>query len=534
MIRFIMSERRRRKQQSPSNAGGHVKRMKPSMNLGASNDKDDHIDSSSDEEDSAGREPSLEEESADDEPLETKKVRLAREYLDKLDGASATSSSESDEEDDDDEQDPTARRLQKARMKKEGTFERAIADRVFRHVESLQHKLPLNATPKDWISGGHVHLFRGHDLTPTCVALSGENKAISGSKDHSVILWDVENQRRITKVTEHWKKSQPTSPGDQKKFRTQGQVLAVACSDDGRYAAVGRRNATVQIFDIRAKAQYNLVHTFDGHKGAVTCLAFQSGTNDLFSGSDDRCIRHYTLNEMMYLETLYGHQFGVAAIDCLARERPISVGVDRTARAWKLAEDTHLIFRGGAKIQAAESISLIKDEWFLTGHQDGHLSMWLTEKKKAVVTIEHSHGADANGIGRPVVSVAALRSSDLVVSGSCDGFLRFWNAQTGARLHERSLERAFEIPLDGYINAVAFGPKARFCVAAIGQEHRLGRWARIPGARNRLAIINLRNPDLVDAADANQDAGQIEMENAEVESAQSGDDSSAAGGSNSE
>jgi hypothetical protein len=175
--------------------------MKPSLDLGASKDFDEHIDSSSDEEeDSAVREPSLEEESGDEEPLETKKVRLAREYLDKLDGASATSSSNSDDENDDDEdsdQDQTARKLQRARMKKEGTFERFIVEKVTRHVESLQQTA---ASSKDWIDRGHIHLLRGHELTPTCVALSGESKAISGSKDHSVILWDIENQRRITNV----------------------------------------------------------------------------------------------------------------------------------------------------------------------------------------------------------------------------------------------------------------------------------------------------------------------------------------------
>jgi ribosomal RNA-processing protein 9 len=352
-----------------------------------------------------------------------------------------------------------------------------------------------------------VQLLKGHDLTPTCVALSGDTRAVSGSKDHSVLLWDLEKQCRVATVCEHWKKD--ASSSDRKNFRTMGEVLAVACSDDGRYAAVGRRDAKVQIFDIRAKAKYNLVQTFEGHKGAVTCLAFQSYTNDLFAGSEDRCIRHYNLNEMMYLETLYGHQFGVSAIDCLAKERPISVGKDRTARAWKLAEDAHLIFRGGSKIQAAESISMIKEDWFLTGHQDGHLSLWLTEKKKATVTVEHAHGVDETGVGRPVVSIASLRHSDLAVSGSCDGYLRFWNAQTGERLQQRSLESAFQIPLDGYINAVAFGPKAKFCVAAVGQEHRNGRWDRVAKAKNRLAIISLRNDDLEDG-DADDD--QMEAE----------------------
>lgn len=135
--------------------------------------------------------------------------------------------------------------------------------------------------------------------------------------------------------------------------------------------------------------------------------------------------RHYSLDEMAYLETLYGHQAGVTAIDCHRKERPISVGRDRTARAWKLSEDTHLIFRGGSTVSSADCLAAIKDDWFVTGHDDGNLALWFTEKKRAVATIENAHGLDG-GVGRGLSSVAALKSSDLVMTGSNDGHLRLW------------------------------------------------------------------------------------------------------------
>lgn len=131
---------------------------------------------------------------------------------------------------------------------------------------------------------------------------------------------------------------------------------------------------------------------------------------------------------MMYVETLYGHQFGVTDIDCHRKERPVSVGRDRTARAWKLAEDTHLIFRGGAKVSSADCISVIKDDWFVTGHDDGHLSLWMMEKKKAVATIENAHGNEGL-IGRGIASVETLKGSDLALSGSSDGYLRLWKVR---------------------------------------------------------------------------------------------------------
>jgi ribosomal RNA-processing protein 9 len=145
---------------------------------------------------------------------------------------------------------------------------------------------------------------------------------------------------------------------------------------------------------------------------------------------------------MLYVETLYGHQFGVTDIDCHRQELPVSVGRDRTARAWKLSEDSHLIFRGGAKVASAEAVSVLHDDWFLTGHEDGHLALWMTAKKRPVASIDHAHGlrtasdqgASADSfIGNGITSLAALKNSDVAATGSNDGYLRLWKVRGECR-----------------------------------------------------------------------------------------------------
>jgi hypothetical protein len=66
---------------------------------------------------------------------------------------------------------------------------------------------------------------------------------------------------------------------------------------------------------------------------------------------------------------------------------------------------------------------------------------------------------------------------------------------TGQTLDSRGLEPLNQIPLLGFVNGVAIGPKARFCVVATGQEPRLGRWHRIAKAKNRFGIIRLRSDE---------------------------------------
>lgn len=60
-------------------------------------------------------------------------------------------------------------------------------------------------------------------------------------------------------------------------------------------------------------------------------------------------------------------------------------------------------------------------------------------------------------------------------------------------MSEQGIEPVAAIPIHGFINGIAIGPKARFCVAAIGQEHRLGRWHKVARGRNRVAIIRLKD-----------------------------------------
>lgn len=299
-----MSRVRKKKIEGLSSDSPAGKKKLKAVDLGWKGE-DEHIDSDDEEEERFHMGDPLDDESVEEEEaLDAKRVRLARQYLEKLEGdPDDDSSSSSEEESDEDEHqtqhdkgfDRIGAKLQRERLKREGLLERTVADKVALSLENMRPshagktsstKLDARAHAREWVDCGNVKLLRGHDLTPTCVALQSDgSRAISGSKDHSVLLWDIENEKRSHTLYPQWEKGQKLD-----SLRTLGEVLSVACSDDGRYAAIGRRDATVSIFDIRADKN-NLVKTFEGHKGAVTCLSFRTQSLQLFSGSEDRCIR---------------------------------------------------------------------------------------------------------------------------------------------------------------------------------------------------------------------------------------------------
>jgi ribosomal RNA-processing protein 9 len=90
------------------------------------------------------------------------------------------------------------------------------------------------------------------------------------------------------------------------------------------------------------------VQGFTGHKDLVSGVTFREGSSQLFSASFDRSIKLWSVDDRAYMDSLFGHQSEVTALDVLARERCISSGADRTCRLWKIPEETQLIFRASS------------------------------------------------------------------------------------------------------------------------------------------------------------------------------------------
>ena len=306
--------------------------------------------------------------------------------------------------------------------------------------------------------------------------MSSDGKvAFSGSKDDSVVRWDVASGKAIY-LSPRWERTSGHKAHEQ-------EVLSLALSSDGRYLAAGNRANQIVVWDARTNTK---VKTFTGHRDAVSALCFRIGTHALYSGAYDRVVKHWNLDEMAYVETLYGHQNEITGIDASRKERAITVGRDRTVRVWKLLEDSQLVYKGGHQDGCSiDCVSLLSEDTFVTGGDDGSLALWHMDKKKPLAVVPKAHGDDAPWI----VSVAALKSSDLVVSGSSDGFLRFWRAT----LHPPSLEQVKAVPVPGFINAIQISQN--LLAIAVGQEHRLGRWQRIKEGKNGVHLIPIPVPE---------------------------------------
>lgn len=55
-------------------------------------------------------------------------------------------------------------------------------------------------------------------------------------------------------------------------------------------------------------------HSQTTHRDAVTCLVFREGSHQLYSGSLDRTVKLWSLDDRAYMDTLFGHQAEVCFV----------------------------------------------------------------------------------------------------------------------------------------------------------------------------------------------------------------------------
>ncbi|VDO64698.1 unnamed protein product [Onchocerca flexuosa] len=172
----------------------------------------------------------------------------------------------------------------------------------------------------------------------------------------------------------------------------------------------------------------------------------------------------------------------------ICRERLVTAGSqDRTLRLWKIPEDSHLIFNGYSTCFSIDCVALINEDHFVSGSADGSLSVWSVFKKKPVCTQVEAHGRGADDQANWIVSVAARRYTDLIASGSCDGFVRLWKVAEDYK----SITNILSYEQSGFINQLRFSDDGEEIACAVGQEHKFGRWWKIAEAKNVITIFSL-------------------------------------------
>jgi WD40 repeat protein len=307
----------------------------------------------------------------------------------------------------------------------------------------------------DLENGETLRSLEGHSGRVNAVAVVNSRRAISCSNDETLRVWDLENGETLRILEGHW-----------------NLINAVAVVDDHR-AISGSDDGTLRVWDLETSETLRIL---EGHLSRVNTVAVVDGCQAL-SGSDDGTLRLWDLENGKTLRTLEGHSGGVNAVAVVDGHRALSGSEDRTLRMWDLENGkTLLTFKGHS--DWVNAVAVVDGRMAVSGSADGTMRMWDLENGKNLLTLEEcSHGVNALVVdGRRAISGSSdrtLRVWDLendktlrsleghsgkvnalavmgdrqVVSGSSDGTLQVWNLETGEPL--RTLKT-----YTGRINAV--------------------------------------------------------------------------------
>jgi ribosomal RNA-processing protein 9 len=453
-----------------------------------------------------------------------------------------------------------------------------IAQRLREDVDEVKGRRYRLISSKLDYSAATSCLFRADTQSTTAVAIRAPY-VYTVSKDKTLIKWELASsdttnprpskrpppppRRRPTQL--HYVRGVRINASSPQQHGHISPILSLAASPCGTYIATG--SSTDRRLIIWSASTLTPLKTFTTHRDSITSLSFAPQSSQLgvgaqlFSASADRTIKTYSLNgpdSLAYVETLFGHQDHVLAISAMSVDQCVSVGArDRTARLWKVVDEMQSVYRADSSKNAehvtgsVDCVAALPPAHFVTGSDSGAIQLWSVHRKKPVFTVEKAHGAEEpesidkvssdmgeeapealkkednrRPIARGITALVALSGTDVVVSGSWDGWVRVWKVSddkrsllplgvvgstelaNGAPTNGNHEDQPQKGPVKGVVNGLAVferrkvipnefggtkdGDTTGLCiVAGTGKEMRLGRWRKFAGGRNGAVVLEV-------------------------------------------
>jgi serine/threonine protein kinase len=218
-----------------------------------------------------------------------------------------------------------------------------------------------------------------------------------------------------------------------------GEVNSLAFSRDRITLASGSDDKTIKIWNLNNKKE---IRTLKGHLDIVYSVAISPDGQILVSGSKDKTIKIWNLQTGQLINTLYGHKDFVDSVTISLNGQTIASGsYDHTIKLWNL-KTLQLIHTFKGHSAQVLSVAISPDnQTLISGSKDKTIKMWNLNTGQLIRTIQ-GHSGDVNAI-------AINSRGDMFASASDDKTVKVWNLNTGQEIRTIGTDSAD-------VNAIAF------------------------------------------------------------------------------
>ncbi len=120
---------------------------------------------------------------------------------------------------------------------------------------------------------------------------------------------------------------------------------------------------------------HSLMHTFEGHEGAIRSVAIGGDNSLIVTGSKDHTAKIWDSETGRCFRTFTGHTKPITSIDISENKKFIITADDKTAKIWDRAADK-CIHSIGDGVEKIKSISIQNDEFIITSSSDKTARMY--------------------------------------------------------------------------------------------------------------------------------------------------------------
>lgn len=297
----------------------------------------------------------------------------------------------------------------------------------------------------------------------TSITYIDNNSIITTSRDKRSFIIDLNSEKK-TLLPEFTDKS----------------LLSSCLSKDKKNVFFVGGDCKVHLYNIESNKIINVLPK--AHTDSITKICVDPSNEQVYTVSKDHNLKVWGLNSynnLIHMETFYGHLNSVYDMDILQTNRLVTCGADANVHQWKIDSQSFLQYKQGDI--SYESIYAMNKFYFITGDYLGSIKLFNINKKKHIgetysnkkPTLSFERATNIGEDNYPILSLFGFKNSDLFFTGSTDGNIEAFSCNYN-KTNKISKLANINLLKEGIVSVIN-GNKNTLCVA-FSKEGKNGRW----------------------------------------------------------